>query len=141
MPIFGARANWPINMGGSRAITTVDDLLARLPRGYEKSFDWSALVLREPCVYCGETLPCSRDAKDKPDLRNDPRLWQGVEHIVPRSRGGSNNWENKVSACYWCNVTRKDGSLLLFILRRQELLSPAQGMAEPRTSLRGSSNR
>lgn len=26
-----------------------------------------------------------------------------VDHIVPRSRGGSNSWKNTVAACYDCN--------------------------------------
>lgn len=34
-----------------------------------------------------------------------------IDHIVPRSRGGSHSWENLVSACRSCNH-RKGGKLL-----------------------------
>ncbi len=34
-----------------------------------------------------------------------------IDHIVPRSRGGSHSWENLVSACRTCNH-RKGGKLL-----------------------------
>lgn len=39
------------------------------------------------CQYCGVVMP--------PDLE--------VDHIVPRSRGGSNRPDNLVAACYGCN--------------------------------------
>lgn len=42
------------------------------------------------CVYCGETR----------------RL--GIDHIVPQSRGGTNVFENLVTACHWCNSRKKD---------------------------------
>lgn len=42
------------------------------------------------CVYCGS----------KNDLT--------VDHIVPKSRGGGNSWENLVTACRPCNNTKDD---------------------------------
>lgn len=40
------------------------------------------------CLYCGEQFT-------QMDLTRD--------HIIPMSRGGSDNWENVVTACYRCN--------------------------------------
>lgn len=40
------------------------------------------------CLYCGEQFK-------QIDLTRD--------HIIPMSRGGSDNWENVVTACYRCN--------------------------------------
>lgn len=44
------------------------------------------------CAYCGNEFQPSRLTRD---------------HIIPRSRGGSNNWMNVVTACKSCN-THKD---------------------------------
>lgn len=43
------------------------------------------------CQYCQRRLPASR---------------LNMDHVVPRSRGGSTTWENIVTACIPCN-TRK----------------------------------
>ncbi len=45
------------------------------------------------CQYCGKRFPTS-------DL--------SLDHVVPRSRGGSASWENLVCCCLKCNV-RKGG--------------------------------
>jgi 5-methylcytosine-specific restriction endonuclease McrA len=45
------------------------------------------------CQYCGRRFP-----------RSDLNL----DHVVPRSRGGSTNWENVVCSCVPCNL-RKGG--------------------------------
>ena len=43
------------------------------------------------CQYCGDDFPAE-------DLTFD--------HIVPRSRGGRTSWENVVTACQDCNLTK-----------------------------------
>ncbi len=43
------------------------------------------------CQYCG-------------DRRHDLT----IDHIVPRSRGGGDHWENVVAACLKCNVKKGD---------------------------------
>ena len=45
------------------------------------------------CQYCGRHLPTSE---------------LSLDHVVPRSRGGENSWENIVCCCVRCNV-RKGG--------------------------------
>lgn len=45
------------------------------------------------CQYCGEQFPMSE---------------LSLDHVVPRSRGGTTTWENIVCACVKCNV-RKGG--------------------------------
>ncbi|MBL6713227.1 MAG: HNH endonuclease [Pirellulales bacterium] len=45
------------------------------------------------CQYCGERFPLSE---------------LSLDHVVPRSRGGTATWENIVCACVACNV-RKGG--------------------------------
>ena len=48
---------------------------------------------RNRCQYCGRRFPT-------PEL--------SIDHIVPRSQGGKNTWENIVCACVKCN-TKKGG--------------------------------
>jgi 5-methylcytosine-specific restriction endonuclease McrA len=45
------------------------------------------------CQYCGKRYPTSE---------------LSLDHVVPRSQGGTNTWENIVCACVGCNV-RKGG--------------------------------
>jgi len=51
---------------------------------------------RNTCQYCGVVLSSS-------DLT--------LDHVVPRSRGGSSTWENLVACCHSCN--RRKGNHLL----------------------------
>ncbi len=51
---------------------------------------------RNTCQYCGEALPPSELTLD---------------HVVPRSRGGSSTWENLVACCHACN--RHKGNRML----------------------------
>ncbi|HEY6105247.1 MAG TPA: HNH endonuclease [Anaeromyxobacteraceae bacterium] len=45
------------------------------------------------CQYCGHRLPRSE---------------LNLDHVVPRSRGGSGTWENIVLACLDCNIRKGD---------------------------------
>lgn len=45
------------------------------------------------CQYCGK----------KSDLT--------IDHVIPRSKGGQDAWENVVVACLRCNVTKGNRSL------------------------------
>lgn len=45
------------------------------------------------CQYCGRR-------------GNDSEL--GVDHVVPRSRGGASSWQNCVLACHHCNVKKSN---------------------------------
>jgi len=48
---------------------------------------------RNRCQYCGKRYPTSE---------------LSLDHVIPRSRGGTTSWENVVCACTRCNV-RKGG--------------------------------
>src|SRR6202034_2972988 len=51
---------------------------------------------RNTCQYCATVLPSGELTLD---------------HVIPRSRGGSSTWENLVACCHECN--RHKGNLLL----------------------------
>ena len=65
---------------------------------HEAPFTRRNLFLRDDftCQYCGSR--CSSD-----------RL--SVDHVTPRSRGGSTTWENCVLACVHCNARKADRTL------------------------------
>ena len=46
----------------------------------------------QTCVYCGGSAT-------------------SIDHVVPRSRGGTHTWDNVVAACRRCNHTKADRSL------------------------------
>lgn len=47
------------------------------------------------CVYCGE--------------QNKTKLT--IDHVIPKSKGGSNSWQNLVTCCKSCNI-KKDNKTL-----------------------------
>lgn len=57
------------------------------------------------CAYCG----CKTIKKLKP---HHPRKLKvrvfTLDHVIPRSKGGTNRWENIVGACFECNQKKAD---------------------------------
>ena len=46
---------------------------------------------------------------------------ESIDHVVPRSRGGTHTWENVVAACRPCNTRKRDRLLseTTMVLRRR----------------------
>jgi 5-methylcytosine-specific restriction endonuclease McrA len=46
---------------------------------------------------------------------------ESIDHVIPKSRGGTHTWENVVAACRLCNTRKEDRMLgeTSFVLRRQ----------------------
>jgi hypothetical protein len=63
------------------------------------------------CCYCGVKMI---------DMRGD-RLCATIDHVIPKSLGGSDDWENLVAACDLCNVTRGITDAFYFFHARDEL--------------------
>ena len=55
------------------------------------------------CIYCGRLtllyLP-------PPSVPHDPGLLATVEHLLPKSEGGGNGWDNIALACIRCNAAQ-----------------------------------
>jgi 5-methylcytosine-specific restriction endonuclease McrA len=85
----------------------------RVPRAIQRKISRKALFARDGwrCVYCGES---SRELT--------------LDHVVPRIRGGTQTWENLVTACRPCNH-RKAGRT-----PEEARMSLACPPAEPRHS-------
>lgn len=86
-------------VNSSRLKVVVPDILVlskydKLPRRDIK-FTRQNVIVRDKyiCAYCGK--------KFKMDKLT-------IDHIVPKSRGGTNQWDNTVSACKPCNSTKAD---------------------------------
>ena len=82
---------------------------ARLARIRESSY--AGLLLRDPCAYCGAAAPSGT-----------------VDHITPRTRSGSDEWDNLTGACLSCNSAKHQRSLLTYLLRR--LIQQDQGVLD-----------
>ena len=64
---------------------------------------------KNTCQYCGRRLPRSE---------------LNLDHVVPRSKGGTSSWDNVVCSCFACN--RKKGGLLLEETRMRLIKRPVQ---------------
>lgn len=64
----------------------------RLPKRTVR-FSRMNIMLRDnyTCQYCGLRLK---------------RAQLNIDHVIPRSRGGSTTWENVVASCHKCNLTK-----------------------------------
>jgi 5-methylcytosine-specific restriction endonuclease McrA len=64
----------------------------RLPRQTLR-FNRRNLFARDghQCQYCGRCFPSNQ---------------LSIDHVVPRSRGGTNSWDNVVCSCVRCNATK-----------------------------------
>jgi 5-methylcytosine-specific restriction endonuclease McrA len=93
MPVRDADDGLPI-VGGQMRVPRVLHLLRydRAPR-ITVRLTRRNLMLRDgfQCQYCGKR-PSHRDLN--------------VDHVVPRSRGGGDSWENLVVSCRFCNLKK-----------------------------------
>lgn len=76
----------------------------RVPRQSRVAISRRSVFARDGhrCQYCGATA-------------------ENIDHVVPRSRGGTHTWENVVAACRRCNAAKEDRLLeeTAFVLRRK----------------------
>ena len=70
---------------------------------------WALRILWEiqsgRCLYCRKCLKEISKKTGKVLGRSKGRL-PTIDHIIPSSRGGKNNWGNKALACPGCNVSK-----------------------------------
>lgn len=62
----------------------------------KKLTKWQRVLMADPCAYCGAPA-C------------------GTDHIVARSRGGTNDWTNLTGTCNRCNSGKRTKSLLAYL--------------------------
>ena len=68
---------------------------------WKKQVPWSKINIHVrddyTCQYCGEKIKNKSKAT--------------VDHVIPKSRGGKNSWENLVTSCIECNNVKKGDKL------------------------------
>lgn len=91
------------------------------------SFSRRNLLQRDKhqCQYCGKT-PTRQDLT--------------IDHVMPRSRGGKDTWENLVAACVRCNVrkgnrTPEEANMPLLTKPRAPKGLPRFGVTVPKSDL------
>ena len=72
----------------------------------DEAREWAAIVLSDPCSYCG--APADE-----------------LDHITPVAVGGDGGWSNLTGACRVCNARKNDADLLSFLARSREGAVPA----------------
>jgi 5-methylcytosine-specific restriction endonuclease McrA len=93
------RADWQLHSEStsvSRPMVIRLVSYVRIPRhGHRRKITRRAVFARDDwtCQYCGSRANLT------------------VDHVIPRSKGGSSDWENIVASCAPCN--RRKGNLLL----------------------------
>lgn len=72
----------------------------KIPRTLREGISSRVLFARDhfTCQYC---------ATHENDLRGK-RNRLTIDHIKPRAQGGPHHWENVVTACYICNIKKRD---------------------------------
>lgn len=91
-------------------------LLAEIKKAQAARQDWR-------CYYCDFPMwsedPVKFGREHRIALRHVPRFQCTAEHILPRSDGGTDDPNNIVAACAFCNRTRHElGTVLPTILYR-----------------------
>lgn len=71
----------------------------KMPRDLSENISSRVLFARDnhTCQYC---------AKHVDELSSKNPLT--IDHILPKSKGGPHHWENVVTACYRCNLKKRD---------------------------------
>ena len=59
------------------------------------------------CVYCGKKF-IPHEFWDKKEALHDGVMFLELDHIIPLSKGGTDNIENKQALCGKCNNKKSD---------------------------------
>jgi 5-methylcytosine-specific restriction endonuclease McrA len=73
--------------------------MVNVPRKFRRQVSNTFLFARDAytCQYCGRT---DKELRQREALNRD--------HIMPKSRGGENTWENCVTSCSTCNSKKEN---------------------------------
>jgi 5-methylcytosine-specific restriction endonuclease McrA len=84
-PVLGSSGSW------ERPSVILLTRYVRIPSGRRLPVSRRGVLRRDShrCAYCGHSATT-------------------VDHVLPRSRGGADSWENLVACCLGCNNTKGD---------------------------------
>lgn len=90
-------ADSDIRIHKSMLIPLVIRLIKAIRNLWKKAVPWSkhGIAIRDGyiCQYCGVSIPKAKVT---------------IDHVVPKSHGGKNSWENTVCCCFKCNNIKED---------------------------------
>jgi len=81
---------------------------------YKSLMNRLLIKFRGRCLYCG--IQC-RVTKIVPGKRQEPDK-ATIDHLTPKSMGGTNNFENLALACRDCNYERQTTPWLEFAVKK-----------------------
>lgn len=72
----------------------------KVPRSLKECITARVLFARDGfcCQYCGKHQSKLRGKRNR----------LTIDHIKPKAQGGPHHWENVVTACYYCNLKKRD---------------------------------
>ncbi len=74
-------------------------------RGYDNNWHQLSVRFRNEHPVCGERYDGSMDKiHSRCAQQGIDTLAQCVDHTIPKARGGTDDYENLMSACYACNT-------------------------------------
>jgi 5-methylcytosine-specific restriction endonuclease McrA len=90
----GAHPVWGVSMVYDRPVVILLTRYVRIPRGRQVPVSRRGVLRRDAhrCAYCGKSA-------------------ETIDHVMPRSRGGADSWENLVACCLHCNNVKSDRTL------------------------------
>jgi 5-methylcytosine-specific restriction endonuclease McrA len=93
------------------------ELSGEAARSASTEFDIPSVIRLRYCVrvpYRRDRIPMSRRGvlrRDDHRCAYCPRHADTIDHVIPRSKGGTNTWDNVVAACLRCNARKADRTL------------------------------
>ncbi|BDI23717.1 HNH endonuclease [Herbiconiux sp. L3-i23] len=98
-------------MGGKATVVAADDLNPVVAASGEWDRPSVILLTRYVRIPGGRRMPVSRRGVLRRDGQRCGYCGHGattVDHVMPRSRGGADSWENLVACCLRCNNVKGD---------------------------------
>ncbi|MCW8041197.1 HNH endonuclease [Acinetobacter entericus] len=95
----------------------IEDALKITPNGYRFSLKFKRalwLASSKLCAYCGN------------EVENHKSM--NVDHFVPKSKGGSEAFDNYVCSCSYCNLSKQAVDMDEFRIRMSISKSPLKGI-------------
>lgn len=100
------RANFDLQLLASDSLLEPEDYQAGPRFGYRNTLEALKQEYHNRCCFCGKRGGKAATDSGDGETQNGVRL--EIEHIMPKARGGGDNWENLVLACRDCNQEKGD---------------------------------
>ena len=151
--VLDMHAEWEMGAADKKATFCIENLAYEVNRSSQRYGVFSASILCFACGLVGEYFLLQQSPNDSPKKAHfnlygklfDEEILFTKDHIMPKSKGGSDNILNYRTMCLRCNMAKADNELLVTPL---DILSARQvkeqlklaGIARTNTSYNKMSN-